>query len=78
MAVSLGADGIIAPATRPDRIKALRTIVGDRMIWSPGIGVQGGDPKVIAPLVDGIIVGRQIYQAANPAAAAAALGPFRR
>jgi len=77
MAVSLGADGIIAPATRPERVRALRTIVGGRAIGSQGVGVQGGDPKVIAPLVDGIIVGRQIYQAADPAAAAAALGPLR-
>ncbi len=78
MAVSLGADGIIAPATRPERVRVLRTLVPDRIIWSPGAGAQGGDPAVIAPLVDGIIVGRQIYGAADPAAAAADLGIFRR
>lgn len=78
MAVSLGADGIIAPATRPERVRVLRSIVRDRLIWAPGAGAQGGDPKVIAPLVDGIIIGRQVYQAADPAAEAAALGFLRR
>ena len=44
LAVSLDADGIIAPATRPDRVKTLRGIVGKKKIYSPGIGAQGGDP----------------------------------
>lgn len=78
LAVSLGADGIIAPATRPERVKALRTIVGDKKIYSPGIGAQGGDAAALAGLVDGIIVGRQIYGAADPAAAAALFDPLRR
>jgi orotidine-5'-phosphate decarboxylase len=78
LAVSLGADGIIAPATRPDRVKTLRGIVGKKKIYSPGIGAQGGDPGALAGLVDGIIVGRQIYGAADPAAAAAHFAPLRR
>jgi orotidine-5'-phosphate decarboxylase len=65
-----GADGIIAPATRPDRIDVLRQIVGNRKILSPGIGAQGGDARMVARLVDGIIVGRAIYEAANPGTAA--------
>jgi orotidine-5'-phosphate decarboxylase len=78
LAVSLDADGIIAPATRPDRVLALRAIVGKKKIYSPGIGAQGGDAASLAGLVDGIIVGRQIYGAADPAAAAAHFAPLRR
>ena len=69
-AMIAGADGIIAPATRPDRVKVLRGIVGTKKILSPGIGAQGGDADAVASLVDGIIVGRSIYEAPDPAAAA--------
>jgi orotidine-5'-phosphate decarboxylase len=72
-----GADGIIAPATRPDRVRLLRDIVKARKILSPGIGAQGGNPDQIAGLVDGIIVGRAIYEADDPAAAAVAFNRFR-
>jgi len=78
LAVSLGADGIIAPATRPDRVRLLRNIVGGKNIYSPGIGAQGGDAALLAGLVDGIIVGRQIYRSPDPAAAAAAYAPLRQ
>jgi orotidine-5'-phosphate decarboxylase len=64
--VECGADGIIAPATRPGRVAALRAIVGDKKIYAPGVGAQGGDPASIAALVDGIIVGRAIYESENP------------
>jgi orotidine-5'-phosphate decarboxylase len=69
-AMVAGADGIIAPATRPDRVRTLRGIVGNRKILSPGVGAQGGDADAVAPLVDGIIIGRSIYEARDPAAAA--------
>jgi orotidine-5'-phosphate decarboxylase len=69
-AMNAGADGIIAPATRPDRVKILRGIVGRKKILSPGVGTQGGDADAVAALVDGIIVGRSIYDAPDPAAAA--------
>jgi orotidine-5'-phosphate decarboxylase len=78
LAVTSGADGIIAPATRPDRISELRGIVGNRKIYSPGVGAQGGDPDVVARLVDGIIVGRSIYEAEDPAAAAERFSRIRR
>ncbi|HJX56070.1 MAG TPA: orotidine-5'-phosphate decarboxylase [Methanoregula sp.] len=77
LAMECGADGIIAPATRPDRVRMLRDIVKARKILSPGIGAQGGDPDRIAGLVDGIIVGRAIYEADDPAAAAGAFNRFR-
>ena len=77
MAMKAGADGIIAPATRPERIQALRAIVQDALIYSPGIGTQGGDAAQIADLVDGMIVGRSIYEAVDPKAAAQVYAPFR-
>ena len=71
MARECGADGIIAPATRPDRIRALRKMGGEGMlVWSPGVGVQGGDARAVADLVDGVIVGRAITAAPDPAAQA--------
>ena len=77
-AVIAGADGIIAPATRPDRVAALRGFVGDKKILSPGVGTQGGSVDSIAELVDGIIVGRSIYEAPDPAAAAQSYAAARR
>ena len=72
-----GADGIIAPATRPERTSLLRTLIGKKKILSPGVGAQGGDPATIAGIVDGIIVGRAIYEAEDPAQAAAEYSRFR-
>jgi orotidine-5'-phosphate decarboxylase len=78
MARTLDADGIIAPATRPERVVLLRDIVGKKRIYSPGIGAQGGSFEPLAGIVDGIIVGRQIYTASDPAAAAARLTYIRQ
>src|SRR5512133_310323 len=77
LAMECGADGIIAPATRPERVKALRSIVGRRKILSPGVGAQGGDAAAVAKIVDGIIIGRAIYEADDPAAAAESFAPVR-
>ena len=74
MAKRSGARGIVAPATRPERIRELRGIVGDMEIISPGVGAQGG--KASDALKAGatyIIVGRAIYLAPDPAEAAEAL-----
>lgn len=73
LAVECRADGIIAPATRPERIRALRGVVRSRKIYSPGIGTQGGDLRSVLPLVEGVIVGRTIYGAADPAQEAAVI-----
>ena len=70
LAVRCRADGIIAPATRPERVARLRKIIGSLKILSPGVGAQGGDLEAVKDLVDGVIVGRSIYEAADPAAAA--------
>jgi orotidine-5'-phosphate decarboxylase len=77
LAMECGADGIIAPATRPERTRALRKIVGTRKILSPGVGAQGGDAAAIAKIVDGIIVGRAIYEAEDPGTAASGFSYIR-
>jgi len=74
IALETGASGIIAPATRPDRIKRAREILGNRLILSPGVGVQGGSAgDAIAAGADYVIVGRGIYGAPDPGEAAARL-----
>ncbi len=78
LAVACRADGIIAPATRPDRIGRLREIVGKKAIYSPGVGAQGGDLDIVARLVDGVIVGRSIYEAEDPGAEAERFSRIRR
>jgi len=75
IAVRAGAAGIIAPATRPERIRVLRGIIGVRLILAPGVGAQGGKASdAIAAGADAVIVGRTIYEAKDPAAAARAIG----
>ncbi len=62
-----GARGIIAPATRPERLRKIRKIAGDLLILSPGVGAQGGKARdAIEAGADYIIVGRSIYNAENP------------
>ncbi len=74
LGVSCGAAGFIAPATRPERIRAVRAIVGDREILSPGVGAQGGSAAAaVRAGADYVIVGRAIYGAADPVAAAEAV-----
>lgn len=67
LAVEMGATGVIAPATRPERIKYIRGLVGDLKILTPGVGAQGGSAaNAIKAGADYVIVGRSIYQAENP------------
>lgn len=72
MAVEAGAFGLVAPATRPERVKEIRKIIGDRLtIISPGVGAQGGKASdVISAGADWVIVGRSIYKAESPKEAA--------
>ena len=67
LGVECGVDGVIAPATRPDRIRAIRAIAGDRKILSPGVGAQGGKASdAISAGADYAIVGRAIYGSDDP------------
>jgi orotidine-5'-phosphate decarboxylase len=72
LAKKSGAFGIVAPATRPERVKELRAVVGNELkIISPGVGVQGGSAaNTIRAGGDWVIVGRSIYGAKDPHAEA--------
>ncbi len=71
IAKSAGARGIVAPATRPERIADLRRTIGGLEIISPGVGAQGGRASdALKAGADYIIVGRAIYDAPDPGAAA--------
>lgn len=65
------AKGIVAPATRPERIKELRKKAGDLTIISPGVKAQGASVgDAIRAGADFEIIGRGIYEASEPKKAA--------
>ncbi|MCZ7357038.1 MAG: orotidine-5'-phosphate decarboxylase [Candidatus Methanoperedens sp.] len=67
LAVDCNASGVVAPATRPERVKVIRSIVGDMTIISPGVGAQGGSAAdAIRAGTDYVIVGRSIYNSRDP------------
>ena len=71
LAVEAGAAGVVAPATRPDKIRRIRSIIGDRIVISPGVGAQGGSAGAAMEAgADYLIVGRSIYEAEDPVASA--------
>lgn len=71
LAAEVGVTGVVAPATRPERIKLIRSIIGERIIISPGVGAQGGSAgKALEAGADYLIVGRSIYEAEDPVASA--------
>lgn len=81
-ALEAGADGVIASPQEAARIRALPQAAG-KLIVTPGIrpaGAAAGDQKriatpaqAVADGVDHIVVGRPIWQAQNPKAAALAI-----
>lgn len=65
------AQGIVAPATRPQRIRELRKVVGNLLIISPGVKAQGGAlGGAIKAGADFEIIGRGIYADEDPVARA--------
>jgi len=65
------AEGIVAPATRPQTIKTLRSIIGDLVVISPGVKAQGAAVgSAISAGADFEIIGRAIYQSPDPSGAA--------
>ncbi|MFO7991892.1 MAG: orotidine-5'-phosphate decarboxylase [Thermoplasmata archaeon] len=75
-AVEWGVTGIIAPATRPERIKQLKEKVGDLMILSPGVGAQGGTAReALDAGASAVIVGRAIYLSNTPGESAKEIYP---
>ena len=74
LALEAGATGVIAPATRPDRVAHIRSLAGNMKILTPGVGAQGGSAaSAINSGADYVIVGRSIYQAEDPKEAAQAI-----
>ncbi len=74
LAMAAGAAGIVAPATRPERVKRLRAVVGRGLILAPGVGAQGGSASAaISNGADFVIAGRSLYLSHNPREAARAL-----
>ncbi|MDY0388848.1 MAG: orotidine-5'-phosphate decarboxylase [Methanolobus sp.] len=72
MAADAQASGVVAPATRPQRVTEIKKIIGNKLsIISPGVGAQGGRAcDVIKAGADWVIVGRSIYQSYEPELAA--------
>jgi orotidine-5'-phosphate decarboxylase len=72
LATEWKAHGVVVGATKPEIIARVRTLAGPNLpIYSPGVGVQGGDPrKAIAAGATYLIVGRSIYNAPDTAEAA--------
>lgn len=67
LAVQSGATGVVAPATRPERIRLIKSIVGERTIISPGVGAQGGTARdALANGADYLIVGRSVFDSKDP------------
>jgi len=68
MAVDWKANGAIVGATKPKIISRVRQLVGpDLAIYSPGVGAQGGNPREALDAGSTyLIVGRAIYNAADP------------
>jgi len=63
------ADGVVAPATFPDKISLARRILGDKVIVSPGIGAQGAKVgSAIRMGADFEIIGRLITMSEDPLA----------
>lgn len=71
MAMDLGCNGIIAPATRVERIAHYRKMSEELTIIAPGIGAQGGKvEEAIKAGANFVILGRSIYRSADPQGAA--------
>ncbi|MCD6529777.1 orotidine 5'-phosphate decarboxylase [Candidatus Bathyarchaeota archaeon] len=62
------ADGVVVGATRPEKISEVKDIVRDEIpIYSPGIGLQGGDPiEAVTSGASYLIVGRTITRSSRP------------
>jgi orotidine-5'-phosphate decarboxylase len=67
LGMECGVSGFIAPATRPERIAAIRKLAGTKRILSPGVGAQGGSASAaVTAGADHVIVGRSVYGSPDP------------
>ncbi|MCD5401508.1 orotidine-5'-phosphate decarboxylase [candidate division NPL-UPA2 bacterium] len=71
MVERLRIDGVVLPATKPERLRNLARVVKSAYIISPGIKAQGANPgDAIVNGADYEVVGRAIYKTKNPGRAA--------
>lgn len=71
LAREANATGLIAPATKPERISYIKSMAPELRILSPGVGAQGGRAEdAIKNGADFVIVGRAIYDSRDPLEAA--------
>jgi orotidine-5'-phosphate decarboxylase len=75
LAIEWRCDGLIVGATQPRIISRVRELIGPNPpIYSPGVGVQGGDAKTaIEAGATYLIIGRAIYTSHDPKSAAMGL-----
>jgi len=67
LALKSGVDGFIAPGNNPSMIRRVREKSMNKPIVSPGIGAQGGNAvEAVMNGTDYVIVGRSVYESANP------------
>lgn len=69
-----GADGVVVGATFPRIIERCKKKAPGMPVYSPGVGVQGGDAaRAVEAGSDYLIVGRSLLQAPDPRSAASVL-----
>ncbi|BFH74510.1 orotidine 5'-phosphate decarboxylase [Sulfurisphaera javensis] len=67
VAIKVNPDGFVVGATKPNMIRTVRNDFKDKVIISPGVGVQGANiGDAICNGADYEIVGRSIYEAKDP------------
>ncbi|MDY6986253.1 MAG: orotidine-5'-phosphate decarboxylase [Candidatus Thermoplasmatota archaeon] len=67
LAIDAKATGLIAPATKAERISQIKKLAPELKILSPGVGAQGGKASdAIRNGADFVIVGRAIYNSNDP------------
>lgn len=67
MGLEMKIKNYVAPATRINRLKEIRNILGqDKFIIAPGIGKQGGNIKETLQYANAVIIGRSIYESKYP------------
>ena len=71
-ALRWNADGVVVGATRPEKIREVASVLGDKVpVYSPGVGAQGGSVKrALEAGARYLIVGRSITLADNPSKSA--------